>query len=44
MLQRNRTSGIAETYFDLPVLRYSLLYLISEQIDRTKAFAFTELG
>lgn len=29
---------------DLTVLRYSLLYLISEQIDKIKAYAYPQLG
>lgn len=30
--------------YDPQALRYSLLYLISEQIDRTKAFSFSEMS
>jgi hypothetical protein len=39
-----RLDRMGEIDFDVTILRYSLLYLISEQIDRTKAYSFMELN
>lgn len=40
MNYKNSRISHPETDIDLSVLRYGLLYLISEQIDRIKAYSF----
>lgn len=42
-LMNSRQSHINDYEFDTTVLRYCLLYLISEQIDRIKAYSYIEL-
>ena len=41
--KRFRRVSRVEEQINLPVLRFSLLYLISEQVDRTKAYAYPQL-
>lgn len=43
-LMGSRQTQVVDAYeFDMTVLRYCLLYLISEQIDRIKAYSYMEL-